>query len=131
MFNQLEFSRVSRNVTPADDMTPWIIALSCWLVVGCAALICVPALRGSDPVFGWLPFWLIIAPAIDLAVLRRRSLLARTHELLARVGRHRRTARQASRCVVARVRFAAPHGQRQPPVDDGRKLSTVEGSTDF
>ena len=95
MLKPLEFSRVSRNATPADDMTPWIIALSFWLVAGCAALICVPALRGSDPVFGWLPFWLIIAPAIDLAVLRRHSLLAHTHELLARVGRRRRTARQA------------------------------------
>jgi hypothetical protein len=92
----LEFSRVSRNATSADDMTPWIVVLSCWLLAGCAALICVPALRGSDPVFGWLPYWLIIAPAIDLAVLRRRSLLARTHALFARVGRRRRTARQAT-----------------------------------
>ncbi|HET7065224.1 MAG TPA: hypothetical protein VFI49_13205 [Rudaea sp.] len=51
-------------------MRPWVIALSCWLVAGVAALICVPELRGSDPLFGWLPFWLIVAPAIDLAVLR-------------------------------------------------------------
>jgi hypothetical protein len=84
-----------REATPADDMTPWIIALSCWLILGCAALLCVPELRGSDPLFGWLPFWLVIAPAIDLAVLRRRSLIARTHDLIARVSRRRRSARQA------------------------------------
>lgn len=88
-------TQLSRDAAPAGDMTPWIIALSCWLILGCAALVCVPALRGSDPLFGWLPFWLVIAPAIDLAVLRRRSLIARTHDLLARVGRRRRTARQA------------------------------------
>lgn len=76
-------------------MAPWIIALSCWLVAGCAALICVPALRGSDPLFGWLPFWLVVAPAIDLAVLRRRSLIARAQDLLARAGRSRRPVRQA------------------------------------
>jgi hypothetical protein len=79
----------------SDDMAPWITALSCWLVAGCAALICVPALRGSDPLFGWLPFWLVVAPMIDLAVLRRRSLIARVQDLLARVRRQRRPARQA------------------------------------
>jgi hypothetical protein len=99
-------TRTLRNAVPAAaDMTPWIIALSCWLILGCVALACVPALRSSDPLFGWLPFWLVVAPAIDLAVLRRRSLLARTHDLLARVGRRRRTVRQA-RSVRRRARTA-------------------------
>ncbi|HSE12055.1 MAG TPA: hypothetical protein VLB69_05410 [Rudaea sp.] len=84
----------AHRTAPADDMAPWITALSCWLILGCAALLCVPVLRGTDPLFGWLPFWLVVAPAIDLAVLRRRSLIARTRNLVARVGR-RRTARQA------------------------------------
>ncbi|HET7798114.1 MAG TPA: hypothetical protein VFK72_09535 [Nevskia sp.] len=77
-------------------MQPWVLALSCWLIAGLAALICIPELRGSSPLFGWMPFWLVVAPAIDLVVLRRRSLMARTQELLARVGRRRRSARQAS-----------------------------------
>ena len=95
MLSPVFLPHAARNTAPADDMTPWIIALSCWLILGCAALLCVPELRGSDPLFGWLPFWLVIAPAIDLAVLRRRSLIARTHDLIARVSRRRRTARQA------------------------------------
>jgi len=89
-------SQCARAAALPDEMQPWVLALTCWLIAGLAALICVPELRGSSPLFGWLPFWLIVAPAIDLAVLRRRSLMARTQELLARVGRRRKTARQAS-----------------------------------
>jgi hypothetical protein len=82
---------------PVDDMSPWVRGLSCWLIAGVAALVCVPELRGSDPLVGWLPFWLIVAPGIDLAVLRRRSLIARTRELLARFSRRRsRPMRQAA-----------------------------------
>jgi len=71
------------------------MVLSCWFIVCCAALNCNPALRGYEPLHGWLPFWLVIAPAIDLAVLRRSGLIAATRDLLARVNRRRRTARQA------------------------------------
>ena len=102
---------------PADDMTPWVIALSCWLVTGVAALICVPELRGSDPLVGWLPFWLIVAPAIDLAVLRRHSLIARTRELIARVSRRRRPVRQArpSRRHARTTRQAQPLARKARP----------------
>jgi len=103
----------------ADDMSPWILALSCWLICGVAALICVPELRGSDPLFGWLPFWLIVAPAIDLAVLRRRSLIAGTQELLARVRRGRtRPLRQArsSRPRSRAARHAQPLARKARPV---------------
>jgi hypothetical protein len=91
-------------------MEPWVLALTCWLIAGFAALICVPELRGTNPLFGWLPFWLVVAPAIDLAVLRRSSLIARTRELLARVGRRRRTTRQArpSRRRSRTARHAQP-----------------------
>ena len=107
-------------VTPQTahvDMAPWVIALSCWLVTGVAALICVPELRGSDPLVGWLPFWLIVAPAIDLAVLRRRSLIARTRELLARVSRRRRPLRQArpSRRHARTKRQAQPLARKARP----------------
>lgn len=96
MLMPLAPSQTSRAAGPNDDMQPWVLALSCWLIAGLAALICIPELRGSSPLFGWMPFWLVVAPAIDLAVVRRRSLMARTQELLARVGRRRRSARQAS-----------------------------------
>jgi hypothetical protein len=95
MFMTPVSSQTSRAAIQADDMSPWVVALSCWLVTGVAALVCVPELRGSDPLFGWLPFWLIVAPAIDLAVLRHRSLIARTRQLLVRVGRRRGPVCQA------------------------------------
>jgi len=97
----------------ADDMSPWILALSCWLICGIAALICVPELRGSDPLFGWLPFWLIVAPAIDLAVLRRRSLIAHAQELLARVSRRRTRPPRQARSSRPRSRTAR-HSQPLP-----------------
>jgi len=110
-------SQTSRAAVPADDMAPWVIALSCWLVTGVAALLCVPELRGSDPLVGWLPFWLIVAPAIDLAVLRRRSLIARTRELLARVSRRRRPVRQARplRRHARTTRHAQPLARKARP----------------
>jgi hypothetical protein len=95
MFTPFHSSRISRNAVLVDDMAPWSRVMSCWFAVGCAAMICIPALRGYDPLVGWLPFWLVVAPAIDLAVLHRRSLIAVAHDLLARVNRRRRTARQA------------------------------------
>ena len=88
-------SRLSRQALPDDHMAPWMLALSCWLLFGCAALLVVPGLRGFDPLFGWLPFWLVVAPALDLAVLRRRRLMAGTLDLLARIERRRRNSRPA------------------------------------
>ena len=110
MLTPLASSQTSRAAALSDDMQPWALALTCWLIAGLAALICVPELRGSSPMFGWLPFWLIVAPAIDLAVLRRRHLVARIRELLVRVSRRRRTARQAkpSRPRSRNARHAQP-----------------------
>ena len=95
MFTTPVPSQTPRAAIQAGDMSPWVLALSCWLITGVVALVCVPELRGSDPLFGWLPFWLIVAPAIDLAVLRHRSLIARTRQLLVRVGRSRGPVCQA------------------------------------
>jgi len=110
MLTPLASSQTSRAAALSDDMQPLVLALTCWLIAGLAALICVPELRGSSPLFGWLPFWLIVAPAIDLAVLRRRSLIARFRELLVRVSRRRRTTRQAkpSRPRSRNARHAQP-----------------------
>ncbi len=75
--------------TPSGDEAhaAWQSALAAWLGLGGFALLCVPALRGVDPWFGWLPFWLVVAPALDLAFLRRRWIAER---LLAGVGRWQR-----------------------------------------
>jgi hypothetical protein len=93
--------------TPArvDAFAPWQAALVVWLLLGAAALLLVPSWRGIDPWFGWLPFWLVVAPAIDLAVLRRGWIAACVRgacELAVRRWRARR--RQARPLGVRRVR---------------------------
>ena len=50
--------------------------VACWLVAGIAALAFVPALRGGSTLGATLPFWLVVAPAIDLAWLLRAPLAA-------------------------------------------------------
>ena len=117
-------SRISRATIPADDMSPWVVALSCWLITGVAAVICVPELRGSNPLFGWLPFWLIVAPAIDLAVLRHRSLIARTRQLLARIGR-----RRAPVCQARSLRRRPRTTRRAQPL--ARKMRTRSPAPGF
>jgi len=82
----------------------WIKALQLWLLAGAALVIFVPSLRGIDPWFGWLPFWLIVAPAIDLIVLRRTRVAANVGTLLARLRQRRRAARRQARPLLRRMR---------------------------
>ena len=89
-------SRTPRNpAAAAADLSGWIAALRLWLVLGCLATACFPALRGVDPWFGWLPFWFVVAPALDLAVLRRRQIAARSAALIVRFRQRVRWRRQA------------------------------------
>lgn len=53
-----------------------------WLTLGTLALILVPALRGYDTWVGWLPFWLIAAPLINLLALHPHRLAALVPRLL-------------------------------------------------
>jgi hypothetical protein len=78
-------------------------ALWIWFALGALAFACVPALRVRDPFWGWLPFWLLAAPLLDLAVLHRCRLAATSRALLVRVRRRRRPARQATRTRARRV----------------------------
>ena len=72
-----------------------------WFGAGSVALLCFPILRGHDPLFGWLPFWLVAAPLIDLGVLHRRRLPAAVGTIVANAslirGARRRSMRQARR----------------------------------
>lgn len=87
------------------------IVLWAWFGLGVLALACVPALRARDSFWGWLPFWLLIAPALDLALLHRCRLAATSRALLVRVRRRRRPARQQARRL--RTRRVLRHG---PPL---------------
>jgi|GEM_PF-6233987 len=44
-------------------------ALRLWAWAGVVALLLFPALRGSDPLLGWLPFWLLIWPLLSRGLL--------------------------------------------------------------
>lgn len=83
-------TRLSRAATPvaAPDLARHIAAA--WLVLGCVAVLTVPALRGTSTWFGWLPFWLVLMPAAECLLLRWRPLLAASRKRLARVRAHHR-----------------------------------------
>lgn len=84
-------------------------ALWIWLALGAAAMLLIPDLRGSDPLFGWLPFWFVVVPLIDLAILRRSWLAATSRALLVRTRRRRRPARrQALRMSRRRTGWLPP-----------------------
>jgi len=68
-----------------------------WLGVGALALLVFPALRKVHPTFGCLPFWCVVAPALDLAVLERRRWLEWSRTWLRRAAHRRRPTRQARR----------------------------------
>jgi hypothetical protein len=75
-----------------------------WVVFGVLAFVCVPALRGRDAFWGWLPFWLFVAPLVDLVFLRRAELVATSRALLSRARRRRHAVRpQALRLRTRRI----------------------------
>lgn len=78
-----------------------------WLVVGCVAVLCVPALRDRSEWLGWLPLWFVIVPAAQLVILRWRALFAFTNNTLSQLRRHRarpvpRRARRQRKSVASR-----------------------------
>lgn len=68
-----------------------------WFAAGTVICVLFPQMRGHDPLLGWVPFWLIVAPLIDLLLLRRMRLVAVVRTLLVRRAYRRRPARQARR----------------------------------
>lgn len=81
----------------APDLAQRIASI--WLVLGCLAVVSVPALRGSSAWFGWLPFWLVLMPAAQCLILRWRQVLVASHATLVRLRARRRgrTARAMRR----------------------------------
>ena len=83
--------------------------LVAWLVVGCAVVLIVPAVRGGHLFGATLPFWLVAAPLVDLAWIRRERVSSRVHVWIAafrtrpapRNVRRQRPARPAA-CNAAR-----------------------------
>lgn len=95
MFIVGEFGNSSASSMRDSNTRALETAAQVWLMLGVGAVLCVPALRGSNPMIGWLPFWFIVAPLIDLAVLRRHRLAAASRAFLVRSRRRRAAPRQA------------------------------------
>ena len=84
----------SRSVPhPAPAFAIAIVQL--WLATGTLAMLWFPSLRGGDPWFGWLPFWLVFVPLFDLIVLRWHGVVGASQAALARARRQRATVRRS------------------------------------
>jgi hypothetical protein len=82
-------------------------ACRAWIAAGVLLLAFLPAARGSVELFGWLPFWLLLAPLLVLAQL---EVLGGFRASAAWVSRSRRALRrrawrggQARRVAPARL----------------------------
>jgi hypothetical protein len=110
----------SQSATQTDSNVAMITraALWTWFACGVIALMLFPELRGRAQFVGWLPFWLVIAPLIDLAIMRREWLAATSRVFLVRARRRRRAVpRQAQRLRHRRaVRSVGSVVSRKGPV---------------
>lgn len=96
-------SRPGRRVLRLDAV------LVAWLLVGCAVVVLVPQVRGGHLLGATLPFWLIAAPLVDLAWIRRERLATHARGLISAFGsrplprnvRRQRPVRAAA-CSAAR-----------------------------
>jgi hypothetical protein len=111
----LKFSQSDYSIA-SDIGSPLRAALWLWFAGGMLALLAVPSLRGFNASIGWLPFWLVVAPLIDLALVRRAWLAATSRALLVRARRRRRCApRQARRLQRRWMRRPAPRPYAASP----------------
>jgi hypothetical protein len=82
---------------PTRVLRPPTKTLVSWLIAGLVVLLCVPAARNGRMLGATLPFWLIVAPLIDLAWVDRRRIARRAAEFLRQSARRRAMARSLRR----------------------------------
>ena len=89
---------MTRSMTlPVSEYSGTELALWCWFAFGAVAVALIPQARGMQSAVGWLPFWLVIAPLLDLALVHRQQLLSTSRALLVRARRRRRSSIPANR----------------------------------
>ena len=94
---------MTRTITlPISEFSPTELALWCWLVFGAVVVALIPQARGMQPLIGWLPFWLVVAPLLDLAFVHRHRLLSASRALVS-ARRRRRPSNPANRSRRARA----------------------------
>jgi len=77
--------------------------LVAWLLVGCAVVVLVPAVRGGRLLGATLPFWLVAAPLVDLAWIGRERLTGRATTWLSALRSRRPAPRNVRRQRLARA----------------------------
>ncbi|HEX3895140.1 MAG TPA: hypothetical protein VHW73_02915 [Rudaea sp.] len=82
---------------PVSAFSAAELALWSWFVFGAVVITLIPQARGISTI-GWLPFWLVVAPLLDLAFVHRGRLLdvSKSFAAQARTPRSRRRPRTAS-----------------------------------
>ena len=91
---------MNRSMTlPVSAFSATELALWSWLVFGAVVTALIPQARAQS-VIGWLPFWLIVAPLLDLALFHRGRLLSASRAVVdqaqtVRARPRRRIAKQA------------------------------------
>jgi hypothetical protein len=86
---------VAHSTGGARSPIPWLAG---WLLAGLVAVASIPALRGGSTFGATAPFWLVVAPAVDLAWLARARIGAATSRVLRRM--LQRTPGQARRLTA-------------------------------
>ncbi len=96
---------------PVSAYSATELALWSWLVFGAVVIALIPQARGVSMI-GWLPFWLVVAPLLDLGFVHRARLLSTTRAFFSqetiRVRRRRRSAQQAKPIRHRRTIKTAP-----------------------
>ncbi len=94
-------AQVPIRVPAAPTAHPLRPLLLHWLSLGLLAVLLLPAARGQHLLLGWLPYWLVVAPALSLLVLDRHRWTAALAGYL--VGRRRRASRVPPRQAQRRA----------------------------
>lgn len=76
--------------------------LVAWLLVGCAVVVLVPAVRGGHLFGATLPFWLVAAPLVDLAWIGRGRVASGAHRWISGLRDRRPAPRNVRRQRPAR-----------------------------
>lgn len=86
-----------RPAPPLPSPNPLRPLLRRWLLLGLLAVLLLPAARGHHLWIGWLPYWLVVAPALCLMVLERQRMTASLAAVVAGRRTRRVPGRQARR----------------------------------
>jgi hypothetical protein len=98
---------------PVSAYSATELALWSWLVFGAVVIALIPQARGMQSMIGWLPFWFIVAPLLDLGFVHRERLRSTARAVFnrqetIRARRRRRTAQQAKPIRHRRTTKASP-----------------------